>query len=76
MNWLAMVSASIQLVLALVRYMEKNQIISETEQIERARIINKINADLIAAAGVRNEIAQLSDEELDRYAQDRGWFRD
>jgi hypothetical protein len=76
MSYFSLASAVIKLILMFVQWKQRAQIVSEVEQIERAKQIIEIQARLTQAAQLDAEIAGLTSEELDQHVESKGWFRD
>lgn len=76
MSLFPLISGIIQLMVFLMKISERNQIISDTENLERAKVIAKINESLVEASRIPLELRGLNEKELDEYVQNKGWYRD
>ncbi len=74
--WLSIALTLIQLIASFVKWKERDTIISEIEQVERAKALLAAKRTLDEAAQLSAEVAKLNDEELASLAEKRGWFRD
>lgn len=75
MSWLTLIMQLVTIISIFMKRGEKAEIVSEALAIERAKVINEINRRLVEASRIPQEMVGLSDEELDSYVQDKGWFR-
>lgn len=74
--WLSLALTLIQLIAAFVKWRERDTIVSEIEQVERAKALLATKKLLDEAAQLSADVAKLNDEELASLAEKRGWFRD
>jgi len=76
MKWLTFIYYLVQIIHLITERVERNRIVSEIEQVERAKVVLKINQTLAAISHIPDEIRGLNEEELVKYVQRKGWFRD
>ncbi len=76
MTWLALLLNLVKLLSILVQRYERQNLVTEIEQVERARIILEINRRLAEVSQVPKELQAMNETELNRYVEKKKWFRD
>ncbi len=75
MSWFSLFLNLVTLLTAITKWAERNTIMNEVTQVERARQLARLN-ELIYQASQVPTFTNKSEKELNDYVQERGWFRD
>ncbi len=76
MTWLNLILAIVKIISLLAERSQRQKIVDEIEQVERARVVLEIQRRLAEVSGIPEELRALNEEELTQYVESRKWFRD
>lgn len=76
MTWLSLLLTLVKLVTLLTQRAQRQELVGEIEQVERARLLLEINKRLAEASQVPPSLLAMTDEELTLYVERKRWFRD